>query len=476
MSKKQQLLKKHRQKKRLILIGFAIYLLAWIIACFFVPFLACFIPFIIIGIWIIHEAWLADHLFYSPKQDYLYNFPANTFTVAAQLQQDTLQIDLDNLPDNLDTLFLAVNLKTSFMGHLLDPQVIIKTNQLTDRQDFERGVQGLRYINLSGLADELQQGTISISTKHCHIKGELILYGFTNPDYSQQRMMVIAPHADDAELAAFGQYSQCSDASIITLTQGEIEAEYYQQTLNLTKQEAAQLKGRLRSWDSIAIPLWGGVNPSNSVQLGYYCLQLKAMHQQPEQSFGSKESGETDTRLVRLFNSLPLPSDNDGLATWHNLKNDLTLLIEHFKPEVIIMPHPQLDPHEDHVEASLLVEEVLQTTTWQPSTQLLYANHLHDNDRWPMGPAYKGIALPPAVDPLPAYALWSPVLSKQTQLNKAMALAMEHDLQPPLSIKRRLRRLIQSLITEREHPPAGENEFFRKAVRSHELFWVKPRQ
>lgn len=92
-----------------------------------------------------------------------------------------------------------------------------------------------------------------------------------------------------------------------------------------------------------------------------------------------------------------------------------------------------------------------------------------------MGPAYQGIALPPAVDPLPAYTLWSPVLSKQTQLNKAMALAMEHDLQPPLSIKRRLRRLIQSLITEREHPPAGENEFFRKTVRRHELFWVKPR-
>ncbi len=40
--------------------------------------------------------------------------------------------------------------------------------------------------------------------------------------------MVIAPHADDAELAAFGLYSRCSEASIVTLTQGEIEAEHYQ--------------------------------------------------------------------------------------------------------------------------------------------------------------------------------------------------------------------------------------------------------
>lgn len=74
--------------------------------------------------------------------------------------------------------------------------------------------------------------------------------------------MILAPHADDAELAAFGLYSAHSaNTSIVTLTQGEIEADHYHR-LGLTKEEAARLKGRLRAWDSLAIPLWGGVNSS----------------------------------------------------------------------------------------------------------------------------------------------------------------------------------------------------------------------
>ena len=473
MNKKQQLLKKHRQKKRIILVFFACFLLLWIISSYFYPLLFCFIPLLLIGIWITHEAWLADHLFYSPKQDYLYTFPSETQIIEVQLVNNQLVVN-QSLPKNTDTLVLAIQLKSTLLGNFFDPSVFITANDLTDQQVFERGVKGIRYINLSGLIDALQRNTIKISSKYCQLIDNATLYAFQNPDYSSQRIMVIAPHADDAELAAFGQYSHAQDASIITLTQGEIEAEYYQDILNLPKQEAAKLKGRLRSWDSIAVPIWGGVASSNSIQLGYYCLQLRAMHQNPEQSFGSKESKESDTRLARYFNTLPLPSDNNGLPTWNNLKHDLTFLIEHFKPEVIITPHPVLDPHEDHVEASLLVEEVLQETTWQPSTQLLYANHLHDNDRWPMGAAHQGIALPPVTDPLPSYALWSPVLTQQTQINKIMALAMQHDLQPPLSCKKKLRRLIQSLITQRAHPKFGENEFFRKAVRRHELFWVKP--
>jgi hypothetical protein len=118
--------------------------------------------------------------------------------------------------------------------------------------------------------------------------------------------------------------------------------------------------------------------------------------------------------------------------------------------------------------------EAIQLSAWQPKTQLLYANHLHDNDRWPMGPAGNGIALPPAIEALPADGLWSPSLSAEVQLDKAMALAMQHDLQGPLPLKRKLRRLIQGLLAGRRWPATGEDEFFRKAVRRHELFWVRP--
>ena len=44
-------------------------------------------------------------------------------------------------------------------------------------------------------------------------------------------------------------------------------------------------------------------------------------------------------------------------------------------------------------------------------------------------------------------------------------------LHPPAPSRRRLRRLLQRWLAGRQPSPYGENEFFRKAVRRHELFW-----
>ena len=55
----------------------------------------------------------------------------------------------------------------------------------------------------------------------------------------------------------------------------------------------------------------------------------------------------------------------------------------------------------------------------------------------------------------------------------AQALALQHDLQTPLTGKKRLRRLIQRVLAGRQWPATGDDEFFRKAVRRHELFWVR---
>ena len=62
-------------------------------------------------------------------------------------------------------------------------------------------------------------------------------------------------------------------------------------------------------------------------------------------------------------------------------------------------------------------------------------------------------------------------LSLAQQRDKAMALGMMHDLQPPAPFKRRVRRWLQRALAGRARSPYGENEFFRKAVRRHELFW-----
>lgn len=464
-ARKQQLLKRHRRHKRIaLLVGAVLLLLLGVFVAWWL------LPLLLVLAWVAHEAWFADHLFYAPSDDYQYSFPAGTQACSVRLSDGQLQL-LGELGE-ADTLILQLELRSTWLGRWLDPYVRISGQNGSDRQDFERGVCGQRYLNLSGQLATLQAGNLSLAGRFCRLPENATLHGFLQPDYRQQCLLVIAPHADDAELAAFGLYSQAEQVSIVTLTQGEIEAENYQ-PLGLDQAGAARLKGRLRSWDSLAIPLWGGVPQSHCVQLGYYCLQLPAMLEAPEASFASRESDESDIRSVRQHNPLPLPGDVDGRPSGANLRADLVALLEHFRPQVLVTPHPELDPHSDHVAATQALLAAIEVSSWKPQTLLLYANHLHDNDRWPMGPAGNGIALPPAITALPADGLWSPCLSVEQQLDKAMALQMQHDLQGPLPFKKRLRRLIQQLLLGRRWPATGENEFMRKAVRRHELFWVR---
>ena len=461
MSRKQQLLKRHRRNKRIsLVIGLLLLIACGVLVAWWLPLLLA-----VVG-WIAHEAWFADHLFYAPKDDYQYRFTADTECPDVRLEggRVLLQAPLSLAGD--ETLILALKVKSGVLGRFFDPFVQFAD----DRQTFERGVNGLRYLNLTGCAQALSGGELSLRGRFCRVAGQPQLWVLPQPDYSEQRVMVIAPHADDAELAAFDLYSQAKEAWIVTLTAGEIEAQHYQQ-MGLEPAQAARLKGRLRAWDSVAVPRWAGVPQAQCAQLGYFCLQLPAMQAAPEQPIPSREADLTDTRMFRQFNSLALPGDEDGAPTWNNLLADLRALILRAKPQVIVLPHPAIDPHPDHICAHSAVIEALQGLAWQPDTLLGYANHLHDNDRWPMGNSGDGIALPPVFDASLTLRPYSRVLSLERQRDKAMALGMMHDLQPRAALKRRVRRSIQRLLAGRKPSPYGENEFFRKAVRRHELFW-----
>ena len=461
--RKQQLLKQHRRNKRVAMLVILVGLLG---LGYLAPLWV--LPLALVVLWVVHEAWFADHLFYSPQDDYQYRFPESVQSIQLTML-DRLQVPAELLPQTAQvTLMAKVQIESTWLGRWFDPSICVGD----DQQTFERGAQGVRYLNLMGQTQALVSEGLAVQGKFCRIAPEVELYVFTQPSPVSENIMILAPHADDAELAAFGLYSSAESVSIVTLTQGEIEAEHYQR-LGLSQQQAAQLKGRLRSWDSMAIPLWGGVAQANCVQLGYYCMQLPNMQQQPNVPFASKQSGEADIRSARQHNLLKLPADATGLPTWHNLVADITACLMHFKPDVVVMPHPEIDPHADHIATTQALFQALAQSEWQPKRLFLYANHLHDNDRWPMGNANTGVALPPAMLELPADELFSYVLSDEQQLDKAMALLMQHDLQPPQPFKKRLRRIIQQVLTGRRWPKTGENEFLRKAVRKHELFWVR---
>ncbi len=463
MSRKQQLLKRHRRNKRLgLLVGLLLLVVLGIFSWWWLPLLL--LPLL----WMAHEAWFADHLFYAPGEDYAYQFGEQTREAAASLQGEVLRTDATLKGD--ETLILEVGVKSGWLGRFIDPRIELLGGAIGDVQTFERGAKGVRYLNLTGLAEPLAAGDLRLRAHHCCLYGAARLWITPSVELRKRRVMVIAPHADDAELAAYGLYSQAEETWVVTLTAGEIEAEHYQ-AMGLDKAEAARLKGRLRAWDSIAVPRWAGVPESRCVQLGYFCLQLPVMQSAPDQAQGSREADMADIRPFRRFNPFLLPADTDGAPTWNNLLADLRALLEMARPQVLVMPHPTLDPHPDHICAQAAVREALQGLTWQPETLLCYANHLHDNDRWPMGESGDGVALPPQLQAAEAWAPCSLVLDIDTQRDKAMALGMMHDLQPAPPFKRRLRRALQRWLAGRRPSPYGENEFFRKAVRRHELFW-----
>ncbi|ATR81484.1 PIG-L family deacetylase [Pseudomonas sp. HLS-6] len=465
MSRKQQLLKRHRRNKRLgLLLGLLVLLGVGVGVHWWLPLVL--LPLL----WVAHEAWFADHLFYSPAEDYQYTFPEGCEPVAVSLAGQGLRVTQPLPVTGDETLILQVRLKCTWLGRFFDPAVEVLGGDVPDLQTFERGVRGVRYLNLTGQATAVMAGNLRLRGRHCRVLEASQLWVVRSGDLYPRRVMVIAPHADDAELAAYGLYSKAAESWIVTLTAGEIEAEHYQQ-MGLERAEAARLKGRLRAWDSIAVPRWAGVPQAQCVQLGYFCLQLPAMQAAPDQPMASREAEMADTRLFRQFNSLALPGDHDGAPTWNNLLADLRALIVLARPQVLVMPHPTLDPHPDHVCAQAAVLEALQGLEWQPETLLCYANHLHDNDRWPMGDSGAGVALPPQMEAGQGWTPHSLVLDLNAQRDKAMALGMMHDLQPAPPFKRRLRRLLQRWLAGRKASPYGENEFFRKAVRRHELFW-----
>lgn len=458
---KQHLLKQHRRKKRILLACLLLATCALGIGISWSLFLA--VP---LAAWIAHEAWFSDHLFYHPRCDYDYRFDASTETELAICNGRLMP--LTQVTTESDTWIIEFNVRGGWFSHFIDPYLKI----CGERFDLERGVAGRRFVSLSSPGIHALAEGLPLETRHCRMIGHARLHAFSNPAYANKRLLIIAPHADDAELAAFGLYQQAPEALIVTLTQGEIEAGAYERH-GLDSVAAGILKGRLRTWDSMAIPLWGNVPQANCVQLGYYCMQLKAMQDNPEKSHGSKLTGHLDTREARIWNQRPLPSDGDGAPTWKNLVDDLFTLLETFQPEVVLTPHPRIDPHPDHQAATQALDEALGQSTHQPTALLYYANHLHDNDRWPMGPAGGGISLPPAFGDTSPQTFWSFPLSPAVQRDKAMALAMQHDLQTLLPWKKRLRRHLQYLLAGRRWPDMAGSEFFRKAVRSNELFYIQ---
>ena len=72
---------------------------------------------------------------------------------------------------------------------------------VSQEQFFEANQRGRRFLNLTGLTrlDEIQ-----LRGRDCRWQAEARLLAFANPALEDGPLLILSPHPDDAELAAFG--------------------------------------------------------------------------------------------------------------------------------------------------------------------------------------------------------------------------------------------------------------------------------
>src|SRR6202049_3098946 len=104
-----------------------------------------------------------------------------------------------------DTALLAVRSR----GAEHDPYVEVSVGEFRIQQYLDTNAVGVRWLNLAGLREQLAGGTeVIIRTHAVTLEAEAAtLRLFDNHLDLQQRILVIAPHPDDAEIAAFGLYA-----------------------------------------------------------------------------------------------------------------------------------------------------------------------------------------------------------------------------------------------------------------------------
>ena len=134
--RKQQLLKQHRRNKRMAML---VIVLGLVLLGFIAPL--WLLPLAIVVLWIVHEAWFADHLFYAPQDDYQYRFPEAIEPYELLIVDGRLKLNSNTeLALEQSTLIAQVQLKSSWLGRWFDPSVLLGN----DQQTFERGAQGIR--------------------------------------------------------------------------------------------------------------------------------------------------------------------------------------------------------------------------------------------------------------------------------------------------------------------------------------------
>jgi LmbE family N-acetylglucosaminyl deacetylase len=425
--------------------------------------------------------WLRVHFFqnwFDPP-----SHRADKFTCLANHHTATVQVgpegfDMPDLELAGRTVFLEVTTRSSLLGRMFDPFIEIHDEKASFRQYFERGASGTRYLNLTPFF----QGDTQAALRHIGMRGSMIRWGrvatliaYDPPFVSGTSVLVIAPHADDAEIAAFGM---CIDRKswVVTVTAGEKSTANMPQHVPLP--ERAEWAARLRVIDSLSSPQLGQVAPSWRVNLAYPDGALESMYREQSRGFALACEGRVSRHQLRSQNELREFRAGDPGCTWNGLVDELRLVLELTRPDFVICPHPLIDTHSDHIFTTVALERAMCGLDRTRPQLLLYAVH-HDGARsYPFGPAESLVSLPPGQhDEWMSDSIYSPLLEPHTRQAKYFAVESMHAVRRYDDAERRgTRQFLKSMRREIVAYVAGMGvdpaSWLRRAPRPNEIYYV----
>lgn len=409
---------------------------------------------------------------YDVTADHVYDFTNKQATITSLvLKSSTLK-----LPQKIPTRrssFLKVRVNSTLMGNIYRPFFEISDGISTEVEYFEHGAAGIRYLNISKFvengATDLNINGYNVSV----INGPVELIQFDNDNLEGKRILVLAPHPDDAEIAAFGLYSQHEDVYVVTVTSGDAGSFLYDEIYNDPIIHYLK-KGEARTWNSLTVPMLGGVHPEKILNLGFNDARLKKMATDRGYVASGLYTGVSDISTFRKQNSSSLAQGLKGINNWDSLIENFIYLLNEIEPDVIVTPSPKLDMHSDHQYTTHALVEAIKKINKHDGTLLLYSNHqVVFNERFPYGEAGATISLPPTPRGSNYFSrIYSHPMTVEQQKSKIFALDAMNDLRLGTDFRFPLMAFTQAFQTL-WFDISGKNEsYFRRAIRSNEFFFM----
>lgn len=422
----------------------------------------------------------------SPRRDDRFAFRGRHETIPVLLTARGFQLPA-GLPTEDRSAVLSLTLEARGWGRLQAPFIEVESRTVSYRQYFERGAVGRRYLNLSPLFQGESAAARGPDPDRVIMRGGAIAWHgdaslslFEPPPLFGAKVLVLAPHPDDAELAAYGLYAGRTPSPwVVTLTTGEHGSTALTAML---PQDARPdyWKARLRVWDSLVVPQLGGVNPDRCLNLAYPDGQLVSMRRQPTATFRLACEDRLSRDAVRARNLAPRFRSPVPACSWRGLVSDLRAVLDEAQPDVIVCPHPLIDAHDDHKLTAAALDEALGAELPQPSTILLYAIHVRAWRRYPFGPPESVASLPPWNERAwTADGLYSHPLCREVQRAKYFAIEATHDSHrfdlPDTSFRRLPRAAAQRAAELLGTLAHRSDSFLRRGPRPNELYYVASR-